>query len=115
MRLQGQGRPWPDSQGRRYTHNVPIDVRTAMLLRCWSLPMKAAELLGSLDSARDDKEGVRDDKEGVRDDKKGVRDDKKVPKIDLQAIEKISQAITKLAPNQISEHGYLMEWLEDYK
>ena len=74
----------------------------------WGNTMKAAEMLGSLDSARDDKEGVRDDKEGVR-------DDKKVPKIDLQAIEKISQAITKLAPNQISEHGYLMEWLEDYK
>ena len=67
----------------------------------WGNTMKAAEMLGSLDSARDDK--------------KGVRDDKKVPKIDLQAIEKISQAITKLAPNQISEHGYLMEWLENYK
>ena len=35
--------------------------------------------------------------------------------IDNDTLDGISKAITKLAPNMISEHGYLMEWLEDYK
>ena len=30
-------------------------------------------------------------------------------------VERMKEAITKLAPNQISQEGYLMEWLEDYK
>ena len=34
---------------------------------------------------------------------------------DATAIERMKDAITKLAPNKISEGGYLMEWLEDYK
>ena len=51
--------------------------------------------------------GARDDKVGARDDKGNIIDDK--------ALAKISEAITKLAPNKISEQGYLMEWLEDYQ
>jgi alpha-L-fucosidase 2 len=35
--------------------------------------------------------------------------------IDNDTLNGISKAITKLAPNKISEEGYLMEWLEDYK
>jgi alpha-L-fucosidase 2 len=35
--------------------------------------------------------------------------------VDEGTIERIREALTKLAPNQISEEGYLMEWLEDYK
>ena len=35
--------------------------------------------------------------------------------IDNDSLDGISKAITKLAPNKISEEGYLMEWLEDYK
>lgn len=42
----------------------------------------------------------------ARDDRKSLVDDK--------TIERITEALTKLAPNQISEEGYLMEWLEDY-
>ena len=34
---------------------------------------------------------------------------------DATAIERMKYAITKLAPNRISEQGYLMEWMEDYK
>ena len=56
--------------------------------------LKAAEILRSLDYARDDID---------------------FPEIDDKAIKKMSDAITKLAPNKISEDGYLMEWMEDYK
>ena len=44
-----------------------------------------------------------------------ARDEIAFPEIDEKAIEQMSDAITKLAPNQISEEGYLMEWMEDYK
>ena len=64
-----------------------------LIRELWSNTLKAAEVLRSLDFARDDKVGTRDDK----------------------ALTKISEAITKLAPNKISEQGYLMEWLEDYQ
>ena len=63
--------------------------------------LKAAEILRSLDYARDDKGKTLDDIA--------------VPAIDEKAIKKMSDAITKLAPNKISEDGYLMEWMEDYK
>ena len=78
-----------------------------LIRELWSNTLKAAEVLRSLDFARDDKVGARDDKVGARDDKGNIIDDK--------ALAKISEAITKLAPNKISEQGYLMEWLEDYQ
>ena len=34
---------------------------------------------------------------------------------DPTIVTRMQEAITKLAPNKISEDGYLMEWLEDYK
>ena len=64
-----------------------------LIRELWGNTLKAAEVLRSLDFARDDKVGARDDK----------------------ALAKISEAITKLAPNKISKQGYLMEWLEDYQ
>ena len=71
-----------------------------LIRELWGNTLKAAEVLRSLDFARDDKVGARDDKGNIIDDK---------------ALAKISEAITKLAPNKISEQGYLMEWLEDYQ
>ena len=71
-----------------------------LIRELWGNTLKAAEVLRSLDFARDDKVGARDDKGNIIDDK---------------ALTKISEAITKLAPNKISEQGYLMEWLEDYQ
>ena len=35
--------------------------------------------------------------------------------IDQEYSEQLATALTKLPPNQISEEGYLMEWLEDYE
>ena len=71
-----------------------------LIRELWGNTLKAAQVLRSLDYARDDKGEGRDDKgEGL----------------DEKTIEEISKAITKLAPNKISENGYLMEWLEDYK
>ena len=78
-----------------------------LIRELWGNTLKAAEVLRSLDFARDDKVGARDDKGKARDDKGNIIDDK--------ALTKISEAITKLAPNKISEQGYLMEWLEDYQ
>ena len=57
-----------------------------LIRELWGNTLKAAEVLRSLDYARDD-----------------------------MFLSKISEAITKLAPNKISEQGYLMEWLEDYQ
>ena len=78
-----------------------------LIRELWGNTLKAAEVLRSLDFARDDKVGARDDKGKARDDMNGIIDD--------HALTKISEAITKLAPNKISEQGYLMEWLEDYQ
>ena len=64
-----------------------------LIRELWGNTLKAAEVLRSLDFARDDKVGAQDD----------------------NFLNEISEAITKLAPNKISEHGYLMEWLEDYQ
>ena len=92
-----------------------------LIRELWSNTLKAAEVLRSLDFARDDKGKARDDKGKVRDDKGSDRDDKGSDRddkgniIDDKALAKISEAITKLAPNKISEQGYLMEWLEDYQ
>jgi alpha-L-fucosidase 2 len=44
-----------------------------------------------------------------------TRDNRMGVLVDEGTIERIREALTKLAPNQISEEGYLMEWLEDYK
>ena len=71
-----------------------------LIRELWGNTLKAAQVLRSLDYARDDKGEDRDDKGECLDEK---------------TIEEISKAITKLAPNKISENGYLMEWLEDYK
>ena len=71
-----------------------------LIRELWGNTLKAAEVLRSLDFARDNKRKARDDMNGIIDDK---------------ALTKISEAITKLAPNKISEQGYLMEWLEDYQ
>jgi alpha-L-fucosidase 2 len=68
-----------------------------LIRELWGNTLKAAEVVRSLDSAK----GL------ARDDRGDARDDK--------ALAKISEAITKLAPNRISEHGYLMEWLMDYQ
>lgn len=78
-----------------------------LIRELWSNTLKAAQVLRSLDCAPDDKGGARDDKEDARDDK--------AVKIDDRVIEQISKSITRLAPNRISENGYLMEWLEDYQ
>ena len=99
-----------------------------LIRELWGNTLKAAEVLRSLDFARDDKGKARDDKVGTRDDKGKARDDKGSDRddkvgarddkgniIDDKALAKISEAITKLAPNKISEQGYLMEWLEDYQ
>ena len=64
-----------------------------LIRELWSNTLKAADVLRSLDCTRDAKGGTRDD----------------------EALAGIADAITKLAPNKISEGGYLMEWLEDYK
>ena len=58
-----------------------------LIRELWKNTLKAAEVIRSLDFARDDK----------------------------GTIEKISEAINRLAPNKISENGYLMEWFEDYQ
>ena len=99
-----------------------------LIRELWGNTLKAAEVLRSLDFARDDKVGARDDKGKARDDKGKARDDKvgarddkgkvrddKGSDRDDKALAEISEAITKLAPNKISEQGYLMEWLEDYQ
>ena len=99
-----------------------------LIRELWGNTLKAAEVLRSLDFARDDKGKARDDKVGTRDDKGKARDDKGSDRddkgsdrddkgniIDDKALAKISEAITKLAPNKISKQGYLMEWLEDYQ
>ena len=65
-----------------------------LIRELWNNTLKAAQVLRSLDYAGDDNGSVV---------------------IDAKTIEDISKAITKLAPNQISEEGYLMEWMEDYK
>ena len=70
-----------------------------LIRELWSNTLKAADVLRSLDCAH-----VGSSLEGSG---SVVIDDK--------AIEKMSKAITRLAPNKISEEGYLMEWLEDYK
>ena len=71
-----------------------------LIRELWGNTLKAAEVLRSLDYARDDKGDAQDDKNNI---------------INEETISKISEAITKLAPNKISEQGYLMEWLEDYQ
>ena len=71
-----------------------------LIRELWGNTLKAAEVLRSLDFARDDKGGARDDI---------------VVDIDEKVINQITESITKLAPNKISEHGYLMEWLVDYQ
>ena len=65
-----------------------------LIRELWNNTLKAAQVLRSLDYAGDDNGSVV---------------------IDAKTIEDISKAITKLAPNKISENGYLMEWMEDYK
>ena len=65
-----------------------------LIRELWNNTLKAAQVLRSLDYAGDDNGSVV---------------------IDAKTIEDISKAITKLAPNHISEEGYLMEWMEDYK
>ena len=85
------------------------------------------EAARSLDSAyglaRDDREldvaGLaRDDREldvaGLARDDRERNDDESVP-VDREMLDRIREAIDKLAPNRISEEGYLMEWLEDYQ
>ena len=85
-----------------------------LIRELWGNTLKAAEVLRSLDYARDDKGDARDDKGDAQDDKGDARDDKNNV-ISEETLSKISEAITKLAPNKISEQGYLMEWLEDYQ
>ena len=70
-----------------------------LIRELWSNTLKAADVLRSLDCAH---VGSSLESSGSV-----VIDDK--------AIEKMSKAMTRLAPNKISEEGYLMEWLEDYK
>ena len=71
-----------------------------LIRELWNNTLKAAEVLISLDYARDDKGVARDDKGVARDE---------------EALVRIAEAVSKLAPNKISEEGYMMEWLEDYK
>ena len=85
-----------------------------LIRELWGNTLKAAEVLRSLDYARDDKGDARDDKGGARDDKGGAHSEKDNI-IDEDTLSKIAEAITKLAPNKISKQGYLMEWLEDYQ
>ena len=70
-----------------------------LIRELWSNTLKAADVLRSLDCAH---VGSSLESSGS-------------VVIDNKAIEKMSKAITRLAPNKISEEGYLMEWLEDYK
>ena len=75
-----------------------------LIRELWGNTLKAAEVVRSLDSAK----GL------ARDDRGGARDDRVVD-IDEKVINQITESITRLAPNRISEHGYLMEWLVDYQ
>ena len=51
---------------------------------------------------------------GLARDDRGRNDDESVP-VDRELLDRITAALDKLAPNRISEEGYLMEWLEDYQ
>ena len=95
--------------GKRVSICMGPTMDNQLIRELWGNTLKAAEILKgrrSLDCARDDREGARDDREGGRDDREGV---------DETIVSRIEEAITKLAPNKISEEGYLMEWLEDYQ
>jgi alpha-L-fucosidase 2 len=78
-----------------------------LIRELWGNTLRAAKVLRSLDFARDDRGDARDDRGNERDDR--------AVDIDEKVIRQITESITKLAPNRISEHGYLMEWLEDYQ
>ena len=71
-----------------------------LIRELWGNTLRAAQVLRSLDFARDDRGDARDDR---------------AVDIDEKAIRQITESINRLAPNRISEHGYLMEWLEDYQ
>lgn len=88
-----------------------------LIRELWGNTLEAARSLDSAKGlARDDRRVgglARDDRrdEGL------ARDDRRDGGLarDEKTIDRISGAIGKLAPNKISEDGYLMEWLEDYQ
>ena len=71
-----------------------------LIRELWGNTLRAAQVLRSLDFARDDRGDARDDR---------------VVDIDEKVIQQITESIGRLAPNRISENGYLMEWLVDYQ
>ena len=78
-----------------------------LIRELWGNTLRAAQVLRSLDFARDDRRGARDDRGNERDDR--------AVDIDEKVIQQITESIGRLAPNRISENGYLMEWLVDYQ
>ena len=89
--------------GQRVSICMGPTMDNQLVRELWGNTLKAAEVLRSLDFARDDKGETRDDK---GDGREGVNE---------ETIKRIEEAIDKLAPNKISKGGYLMEWLEDYQ